>query len=282
MNKKKIKKFRNKILNSFQNPKSICTIDKNKKMGSIHSKRYQKYSISLTPTNITIPNPKNIPSQTTTTITSSPTSLVISQPTLKVSPAPTHVYSQIPFLDILPYVEVQQKNSENENPEFLLTLPEEVLLIILNQLSLQDLAKLVQCNRFWLSYLPRLNDVWIGALKRSDFANQIGFDFLKKSPLRAMEVAAFKLRERECIQCGRKFREKDLNKKTCDYHRGQWDLVHNGVGPSGVRWICCGSTDKKNTVCKYPMYHTFSPKILSEHDSTIYHLFKTWIGSMPY
>lgn len=254
-------------------------------MGAIQSKRNQKYTFTISQISSPMPiqNPLSMPTPKN--------QIIISEPSLKIIPKQSDdTYQERELPTCLPYTEAQllmasntmDNETSNNNNDLLLTLPEEVLHLILNQLSIESLGKLLQTNKFWFAYLLKSNDIWFGALKRSDFSSQIDFAAVQKTKLRPLDIVSYKLTERQCVQCLRPYREKDLAKKTCDYHRGQWDLVHNGGGPSGVRWVCCGSTDKQNKQCRYPMCHTLKAEILSEHDKTIFYLFRHLIASMPY
>jgi len=199
---------------------------------------------------------------------------VLSPPPL--SPKAAIPYRPLPLPDCPDYLEAQAAHVDGD---LLLTLAEEVLFLILKNMDLISLGRLEQTSRFWARYLPHLEPIWMGALKWSDIAEQIQFTALTNTNLRFRELTHYKLKWRECGQCKKPFRERDIKLSSCCLHRGQWDLVHNGVGPSGVRWTCCHDNDKASLVCKYPSHHALKLEQIAPHDLQIYWAFRALVNT---
>jgi hypothetical protein len=235
-------------------------------MGNVQIKktrRFSKYSIAPTSPNAAIVQQSNI----------------VSKPKPMAPKAVAYFPLTLPEYK-LTYVEVQ---TIHDKGDLFLTLPEEILLIILSQMDLFSLGNLEQTSKFWSFYLPRMNRVWLEALQRSEFANQIQFqNLITNTQVRFREIVHYKLRHRLCTKCNKSFREIELPQLNCQSHYGQWDLVHNGGGPSGVRWTCCGSTEKQSMKCTRNPPHAFNTTELSEHESSIHFSFRPWIQPIHY
>lgn len=131
----------------------------------------------------------------------------------------------------------------------------DVAYLILVQLSTTDLCSLQQLNKTWYLIIGSNNKLWREVVIR-ECQNWVGKEKILKLAEGSGELVHWKsvCRDfrmmRKCARCSATFRNYS-NHATCRAHSGIRDLVHNGFGPSGVKWTCCGEISKEAKGCVF-------------------------------
>lgn len=130
----------------------------------------------------------------------------------------------------------------------------DAAMLILSELSSTDLCRIQQVSKAWYTIAAN-NKLWKDIVARES-KTWVGGDklvpvFSNWEQIQWKQICRDYKRIRLCNVCHKKFRKTENNSNQCQSHSGRRDIIHHGVGPSGVKYSCCFAFDKNAPGCTF-------------------------------